>query len=66
MGQINTFPLSVELAKANSLLRHSESEVPEFVLRVIQFCCEREIGFILSRNIKVLSCKDARSNRFRL
>ena len=66
MGQINTFPLSIEIAKANALLRTNEKEVPESVICIIKFFCEHEIGFVLSRNIKVMSCKDARSNRLRL
>ena len=66
MIQIESFSLQTELKKARELLKTSEGEIPTNVLKVINFCCEREIGFILSRNIRVFSCKDARSNRNRL
>lgn len=66
MIKINCSSLEKELGKAISLLKDSESKIPESVKNVIQFCCDRNVGFILSRNIKVFSCKDARSNRVRL
>jgi aspartate racemase len=66
MAIIESFPLTDEIVRAKTLLNENENEVPANVLTIIRFCCEHRIGFILSRNIKVMSCKDARSNRVRL
>ncbi len=66
MIKIKCYSLEKEIEKATSLSKVSESKIPENVKKVIQFCCKHNIGFVLSRNIKVLSCKDARSNRVRL
>jgi len=66
MAHIEYFPLVDEIARAKTLLYYNEVEIPVNVLTVISFCCEHHFGFILSRNIKVMSCKDARSNRVRL
>jgi aspartate racemase len=66
MSYIEYFSLSDEIARAKALLYGNETEIPANVLTVIRFCCEHRVGFILSRNIKVMSCKDARSNRVRL
>jgi len=44
----------------------SENNLPENVVKILQFCVKCKIGIILSRNVKVLSCQDARSNRQRL
>ena len=62
----NNFSFEEEVAKANSLLYAHENEIPVNVKTVIRFLSEHNIGFVLSRNIKVFSCKDARSNRLRL
>jgi aspartate/glutamate racemase len=52
---------------ARSLLRADlGEELPSNVERMIHFCVERGVGFILSRNIKSFSCRDARTNRVRL
>lgn len=66
MNKIESFSLKTEIRKAESLLKSGEDEIPKNVLTIIQFCCKNNLGFILSRNIKVFSCKDARSNRVRL
>jgi aspartate racemase len=66
VAQIECFSLAVEMENANSLLKSSEAKLPENIKTVIRFCCERQVGFVLSRNVKVYSCKDARSNRSRL
>jgi prolyl-tRNA editing enzyme YbaK/EbsC (Cys-tRNA(Pro) deacylase) len=44
----------------------AEKSLPEYVALTIQFCVENDIGFILSRNERALSCQDARSKRKRL
>jgi aspartate racemase len=64
--KIECFSLESEIQKAKYLLKDSESEIPDSVMSIIKFCCSNNIGVILSRNVKVLSCKDARSNRIRL
>ena len=73
MTHINCFPLEDEVTRAKSLLKSYETNIPENVLRIIEFCVTKKIGFIMSRTetekgklIKVFSCKDARSNRIRL
>lgn len=66
MNKIECFSLKTEIRKAEFLLKSGEIEIPKNVLTIIQFCCKNNLGFILSRNIKVFSCKDARSNRVRL
>lgn len=66
MNKIECFSLETEIRKAESLLNEGEVEIPKNVLAIVQFCCKNNVGFILSRNVKVLSCKDARSNRVRL
>jgi len=66
VARIENFSLVDEIARAKALLYDDETEIPTNVSAVIKFCCERSLGFILSRNIKVMSCKDARSNRVRL
>jgi aspartate/glutamate racemase/prolyl-tRNA editing enzyme YbaK/EbsC (Cys-tRNA(Pro) deacylase) len=61
-------PLSIdtELDNARKLLYNDEESLPLKVKQIIEFCVSKKISFILSRNIKVFSCKDARSNRKRL
>lgn len=66
MNKIECFSFETEIRKAEYLLKGGEVEIPKNVLAVVQFCCKNNVGFILSRNVKVLSCKDARSNRVRL
>ena len=66
MTYIESFPINTEIAKASLLVKNGESGIPQNVISVVRFCCEHHLGFILSRNTKVLSCKDARSNRVRL
>lgn len=66
MTKIECFSFNSEIEKAISLLKNGETQIPQNVIKVMQFCCNNKVGFILSRNVKVLSCKDARSNRVRL
>jgi aspartate racemase len=63
---IEEFPLVDEIARAKALLCDDEFDIPANVLMVMRFCCEHHVGFILSRNVKATTCKDARSNRVRL
>lgn len=51
---------------AVSLLRKGESEIPKGVCENIDFLCSKKVGFILSRNPAVGSCRDARTHRYRL
>jgi aspartate racemase len=64
--KIECFPIEFELKKAEKLVNDNEGGVPKNVISIVKFCCTNGIGVILSRNVKVLSCKDARSNRIRL
>jgi len=64
---IDSLPYEIEIGKAKNLLhKDKENSLPENIVNIIQFCVEKKIGFVLSRNAKVFSCKDARSNRARL
>ena len=64
---INNFSIEYELNAARALLRSDVNEtLPENVETIIKFCVQRDIGFILSRNRRSLSCRDARTNRARL
>jgi aspartate racemase len=65
MTLLDCFNLEKEICIAKKLLKNDET-LPENVRRIIKLCTDKNIGFILSRNIKVLSCRDARSNRNRL
>jgi aspartate/glutamate racemase len=59
--------MDYELKAAKSLLKKDSNEIlPQNVEKIIEFCVNRSVGFILSRNIKSYSCRDARSNRVRL
>jgi aspartate racemase len=64
--KIECLPFEYELQRAKHLLKETESEIPDSVMSIVKFFCNNNIGIILSRNVKVLSCKDARSNRVRL
>ena len=55
-----------ELNRAKSLLYDFEESLPKNVIKIIKFCVDKGIQLTLSRNAKVLSCKDARNNRLRL
>jgi len=67
MKKIDTVPLEREFELAlNLLVCGSEDSLPENVKTVIEFCVKNEIGFVLSRNSKAFSCRDARSKRNRL
>ena len=67
MFRIKPFSYEHELNKAKTLLDlKTENNLPENVIKILEFCTSKEIGFILSRNDRALSCKDARSKRFRL
>jgi len=64
---INSFPIEYEMNIAHSLLNTNINEtLPKNIELIINFCVKQGIGFILSRNIKSLSCSDARNNRMRL
>jgi len=65
MPLLEAFPYEYEMSKAQSLLETGET-LPFNVEKTIEYCTRRNIGFILSRNPRVLSCRDARSNRDRL
>jgi len=65
-NKIVSFPYDHELSVAASLLMEDEKNIPDNVISVLKYCCDKSIGFILSRNTKAMSCKDARSKRSRL
>lgn len=54
------------IAEAEDLLVESEEEIPPNVMKVIEFCSTKRIGFVLSRNTYAGNCRDARSKRYRL
>lgn len=63
----NDFTVEQEINRANSLLnKFSENSLPSNVETILYFCIKNKIGFIFSRNARVFSCQDARSNRYRL
>jgi len=68
MGQaINCFSYEEELKRAKMLLSENEADnLPKSIYKTLQYCTHNGIGFILSRNSKVYSCKDARNHRYRL
>lgn len=64
---IDSLPYGIEIEKAKKLLHSHENDfLPRNVVKIIEFCISKRMGFILSRNVKVFSCRDARSNRYRL
>jgi len=62
---IESLSLEKEMSAAIRLLRPGE-QIPLNTEDIIRSCVHDKIGFILSRNVKVFSCRDARSNRSRL
>lgn len=54
------------VAEAKTLLRTTEAEIPLNVLKVIDYCITKNIGFVLSRNDHAGNCRDARTKRNRL
>ncbi|MDR2971772.1 MAG: hypothetical protein LBU83_07600 [Bacteroidales bacterium] len=63
---LNIFTYENELNRATALLKQAEDCIPHDVKNVIKHCVDNDVGFVLSRNVKALSCKDARSKRYRL
>ncbi len=55
-----------EIEHANQLLKKGESHIPNVVVKIINFLTSHNIGFILSRNICVRNCLEARHERLRL
>ena len=55
-----------ELETAKQLCKPHEADLPLSVDSIIRFCADKQVGFILSRNDKSLSCVDARNKRSRL
>jgi len=65
MLKINTLHRIDTECLISSHLKKNEY-VPEKVCKVVKFLYDNNVGFILSRNKKAESCKDARSKRNRL
>jgi len=64
--KIDSFSYDHELSIATSLLIEDEKDIPDNVISVLRYCCNKSVGFVLSRNTKAMSCRDARSKRSRL
>jgi len=63
---LEVFTYEDEIKRATALLNQTEDCIPPSVNQIIKHCVDNGVGFILSRNDKALSCKDARSKRYRL
>ncbi|KPA17550.1 aspartate racemase-like protein [Candidatus Magnetomorum sp. HK-1] len=65
MLKINTLH-NIDIESLMSSYLKKNEYVPEKVRKVVKYLYENDVGFILSRNKKAESCKDARSKRNRL
>ena len=61
-----SFELETALEQARTLLKNDETDLPSGVEETVRFFIERDSWFRLSRNPKVLSCRDAARRRYRL
>lgn len=59
-------PKDQSALQAKHLLRKDEAAIPDNVLRVVEYCTAKGIGFALSRNEPAGNCRDARNKRHRL
>jgi aspartate racemase len=69
LARIALVPQDLQRAifQARRLLRSpQETDLPLNVLRIIEFCAAKGVGFVLSRNVRAGNCRDARSKRYRL
>lgn len=57
--------LEIELYNAKKIIGLSDN-CPENVKKIIQYCVENKIGYLLSKNQYAGTCRDARSKRYRL
>lgn len=64
--KIMPFTFGEEVKKASLLLYDTEKDLPINVRMVIEAFSNCGVGFLLSRNNRVYSCRDARSQRYRL
>jgi aspartate/glutamate racemase len=55
-----------ELENARRLLKEQEKDLPENVVKVVEYFTLKRIGFILSRNQHAGNCRDARYKRNRI
>ena len=58
--------LDFALIEATNLLKENDPSIPAPVQDILAFLSEKQLGFVISRNPHVGSCRDASSHRYRL